>query len=180
MSKLNEHFQKSHVIFHMGITISLFCYILNRRLFLWDPFSYRLEEDDEIKTDSMWSPNMQTTFKILASARFCAAIWNNIQDCDETFNFWEPVLTLTFSRTRSVPKTSIFIIQMHYLLYGSGFQTWEYSPIYALRSYIYILIHALPAWFYGLIFQSNRVLVFYFIRCVLGFFCTAFETYFYR
>lgn len=46
---------------------------------------------------------------------------------------------------------------MHYLLYGFGLQTWEYrfdpfaalaltvglSPLYALRSYLYILIHAI-------------------------------------
>ena len=69
---------------------------------------------------------------------------------------------------------------MHYLMYGTGFQTWEYSPLYALRSYTYILMHALPAWVYGLILQSNRVLVFYFMRCILGFICTTLETYFYR
>ena len=33
---------------------------------------------------------------------------------------------------------------MHYLLYGSGFQTWEYSPVYAIRSYAYLLLHAIP------------------------------------
>ena len=69
---------------------------------------------------------------------------------------------------------------MHYRRYGTGFQTWEYSPLYALRSYTYILMHALPAWVYGLILQSNRVLVFYFMRCILGFICTTLETYFYR
>ena len=35
-------------------------------------------------------------------------------------------------------------LQLHYLLYGSGFQTWEYSPAYALRSYGYITLHQLP------------------------------------
>lgn len=30
-------------------------------------------------------------------------------------------------------------------MYGSGFQTWEYSPQYAIRSYAYILLHVLPA-----------------------------------
>ena len=34
--------------------------------------------------------------------------------------------------------------QAHHLLYGGGFQTWEYSPAYALRSYGYILIHIFP------------------------------------
>lgn len=109
--------------------------------------------------DDVWSPNMQTVFKALASARLCAAVWNNINDCDETYNYWEP---------------------LHYLVYGSGFQTWEYSPEFALRSYTYLAVHALPAWLYGLILQSNRILVFYFLRCVLGFVCTTFETFFYK
>lgn len=41
-----------------------------------------------------------------------AGIWSTIADCDEVFNYWEP---------------------LHLLLYGSGFQTWEYSPLYAIR-----------------------------------------------
>ncbi|XP_046447419.1 alpha-1,2-mannosyltransferase ALG9-like [Daphnia pulex] len=106
-----------------------------------------------------WSPNVQTVFKALASARLCAAVWNNITDCDETYNYWEP---------------------LHYLLFGSGFQTWEYSPVYALRSYMFLLIHALPAWIYGLVLHSNQVLVFYFLRWLLGFASTTSETYFYK
>lgn len=34
--------------------------------------------------------------------------------------------------------------QLHYLLHGTGFQTWEYSPAYGIRSYAYILLHSLP------------------------------------
>jgi alpha-1,2-mannosyltransferase len=40
------------------------------------------------------------------------------------YNYWEP---------------------LHYLVNGKGFQTWEYSPIYAIRSYFYLLIHTGPA-----------------------------------
>jgi alpha-1,2-mannosyltransferase len=40
-----------------------------------------------------------------------------IMDCDETFNYWEP---------------------LHFLLYQTGFQTWEYSNIFALRTYSYL------------------------------------------
>ena len=47
-------------------------------------------------------------------------MWSGISDCDETFNYWEP---------------------LHYLIYGKGFQTWEYDPQYGLRSYFYILLH---------------------------------------
>eukprot|EP00586_Coscinodiscus_wailesii_P017621 CAMPEP_0172500480 /NCGR_PEP_ID=MMETSP1066-20121228/138963_1 /TAXON_ID=671091 /ORGANISM="Coscinodiscus wailesii, Strain CCMP2513" /LENGTH=184 /DNA_ID=CAMNT_0013274741 /DNA_START=127 /DNA_END=677 /DNA_ORIENTATION=- len=46
-----------------------------------------------------------------------------IADCDEVYNYWEP---------------------LHYLSFGSGMQTWEYSPAYALRTYFYLLpLHAL-------------------------------------
>lgn len=39
------------------------------------------------------------------------------------FNFWEP---------------------LHYLYKGYGFQTWETSPEYSIRSWAYILLHYLP------------------------------------
>jgi alpha-1,2-mannosyltransferase len=69
-------------------------------------------------------------------------MYSNIQDCDEgvfiplvssaglkavreVFNFWEP---------------------LHYLDRGVGFQTWELSPQYAIRSWAYIILHFLPAW----------------------------------
>jgi len=41
-------------------------------------------------------------------------------------------------------------------MYGSGQQTWEYSPVYALRSYGYILLHAVPVL---LTVASNKVCV---------------------
>jgi len=28
------------------------------------------------------------------------------------------------------------------LVHGSGFQTWEYSPVYAIRSWAYVALHA--------------------------------------
>jgi alpha-1,2-mannosyltransferase len=104
-------------------------------------------------------PSGDTAFKALLSARFCAAIWNYISDCDETFNYWEP---------------------SHYLLFGKGFQTWEYSPKYALRSYTYLLIHVVPAWLYHQLLQPNRLLIFYFSRCLLGLLCAFCEVYFYK
>ena len=40
-----------------------------------------------------WAPSAYTAFKALLSVRLCAAIWSNISDCDETYNYWEPVCT---------------------------------------------------------------------------------------
>ncbi|KAG8769419.1 mannosyltransferase [Ceratobasidium sp. 428] len=71
-----------------------------------------------------WCPSFSVAFRILILIRVCAATWSNIQDCDEVFNFWEP---------------------LHYLDQGRGFQTWETSPTYGLRSWAYVLLHLLPA-----------------------------------
>ncbi|KAG2470076.1 ALG9 mannosyltransferase, partial [Polypterus senegalus] len=51
---------------------------------------------------------------------------------------------------------SMMLSQTHYLLYGKGFQTWEYSPAYAIRSYAYLWLHALPAWFHAKVLQTNK------------------------
>ncbi|XP_029817931.1 ferredoxin-fold anticodon-binding domain-containing protein 1 [Manacus vitellinus] len=107
----------------------------------------------------VWAPEGSTAFKCLISARFCAALLSNISDCDETFNYWEPT---------------------HYLIYGKGFQTWEYSPAYAIRSYAYLWLHALPAWFHARVLQTNKVLIFYFLRCFLAFLSCICELYFYK
>jgi alpha-1,2-mannosyltransferase len=45
-----------------------------------------------------------------------------IQDCDEIFNYVDP---------------------LHYTLFNKGQQTWEYSPIFGLRSWFYIEIHGM-------------------------------------
>ena len=72
-------------------------------------------------------------FYILLAAHCVAALYAPVQDCDEVFNYWEPA---------------------HYLEHGFGLQTWEYSPTYAIRSWLYAGIHVLPArmlsWFFGM------------------------------
>ncbi|CAD7092870.1 unnamed protein product [Hermetia illucens] len=104
-------------------------------------------------------PGVDTAFKAFLSARFCSAIWAYITDCDETFNYWEP---------------------LHYMIYGHGLQTWEYSPQFALRSYTYLMVHAVPAWVYNKIFEPSPLLVFYFVRCMLGLGCAVVECYLYK
>uniref|UniRef100_A0A2P2I866 Mannosyltransferase n=1 Tax=Hirondellea gigas TaxID=1518452 RepID=A0A2P2I866_9CRUS len=107
----------------------------------------------------VWAPGTYTALKVLMSARFISAIFGIISDCDETYNYWEP---------------------SHYLLYGSGFQTWEYSPQFALRSYFYLMLHAAPAWLYDAIISNKRVMVFFFMKCLLGALSSACDIYFYR
>ena len=72
-----------------------------------------------------------------------------ISDCDETFNYWEP---------------------LNLLSRGFGKQTWEYSPEFAIRSYAYLLPYYLlnipMAWACDW-FNLPSYYQFYFIRIVL-------------
>ncbi|CAN6443772.1 unnamed protein product [Victoria cruziana] len=83
----------------------------------------------------------------LLAFRYMSAVSNIIHDCDEVFNYWEP---------------------LHYILYKSGFQTWEYSANFALRSYLYIIFHALVGGPASWLFGEQKVTVFYAVRLLLG------------
>lgn len=111
------------------------------------------------RTTEVWVPEASTAFKFFMSANIAAALLSNISDCDETYNYWEP---------------------MHFLLYGRGFQTWEYSPAYAIRSWAYIKLHSIVTWAQFSFFSSNKLLVFYFVRTVLALCCSLSEVCFYR
>ncbi|KAJ3681870.1 hypothetical protein LUZ60_014443 [Juncus effusus] len=91
---------------------------------------------------------------VLACLRHMSATSNIVHDCDEVFNYWEP---------------------LHYLVYKSGFQTWEYSSEFALRSYFYIFIHAFVAKPASLFFTEDKVRVFYTVRLFLGLISTITE-----
>ncbi|XP_004529182.1 alpha-1,2-mannosyltransferase ALG9 [Ceratitis capitata] len=104
-------------------------------------------------------PSIDTAFKTFISARLCSAIWAYISDCDETFNYWEP---------------------LHYIINGHGLQTWEYSPEFALRSYTYLLLQGVPGWIYQKLFDPSPILIFYMIRCILGFGCAVMERFMYK
>ena len=95
-------------------------------------------------------------FGSLAAARVLAGLYSNITDCDEVFNYWEP---------------------LHFMLYGGGLQTWEYASQYALRSYLYLLLHA-PVAALGGALGLDKVGTFYFVRAALGLACAASETAF--
>ncbi|AEO60921.1 glycosyltransferase family 22 protein [Thermothelomyces thermophilus ATCC 42464] len=96
-----------------------------------------------------------SAFYIFLGANIIAALFAPIQDCDETFNYWEPT---------------------HYLSHGYGLQTWEYSPDYAIRSWLYIAIHALGANIRRLLPRSSKVAEFYFLRYLLAFGCALCQT----
>jgi alpha-1,2-mannosyltransferase len=97
-------------------------------------------------------------FSILLIPRLLAARYSIMGDCDEVFNYWEPT---------------------HYLVHGTGFQTWEYSPTYAIRSWAYVAIHASIIKVFELLGSSKvqptefeelkfQIAQFYSLRVVLG------------
>ncbi|CAR21702.1 dolichyl-P-Man:Man(6)GlcNAc(2)-PP-dolichol alpha-1,2-mannosyltransferase [Lachancea thermotolerans CBS 6340] len=85
-----------------------------------------------------------------------------ISDCDETFNYWEP---------------------LNFLLRGFGKQTWEYSPEYSIRSWAFLI----PL--YSVLNPSMRILeafhlpmfnLFYIARFFLGLFSLVMEWLFFE
>lgn len=93
-------------------------------------------------------------FYIFAAVNLLAALFTPITDCDEVFNYWEPT---------------------HYLNHGYGLQTWEYSPEFSIRSWLYIVLHAAVGKL-GHVFLSNKSHEFYFIRLILGLVCAMCQT----
>jgi len=86
-------------------------------------------------------------FLVLAVVRLLSVFFAILNDCDEVYNYLEPV---------------------HFLTYGTGFQTWEYSPEFALRSYGYAGCWALLSRFlhyiFSLVLDHPNMFVFYAIR----------------
>lgn len=110
-----------------------------------------LKNKDEFIKDV---PHTEIVFFVLMIARMYSALSSHITDCDETFNFWEPT---------------------HYLSFGNGFQTWEYNPKYALRSYFYVGVHSVIVKMCSLFVWNHKVFAFYMLRILLGVFCAASE-----
>lgn len=93
-------------------------------------------------------------FAVFLSSNLLAALYAPIQDCDEVFNYWEPT---------------------HYLNHRYGLQTWEYAPEFSVRSWLYIVIHAVVGKF-GSLLSPKKAFEFYFVRIVLAAVCALSET----
>ncbi|KAJ5987514.1 GPI mannosyltransferase [Penicillium sp. IBT 35674x] len=97
---------------------------------------------------------LNITLYVCIFANSLAAFFSPIQDCDEVFNFWEPA---------------------HYLQHGYGLQTWEYSPVYSIRSWLYVSLHAAVGKL-GSLFVHSKTTEFYMIRVFMALFCAACQT----
>jgi alpha-1,2-mannosyltransferase len=108
-------------------------------------------------------------FLVLLTVRLIGALTIPISDCDETYNYWEPLQLLVFN----------FL----------GKQTWEYSAEFALRSYGFLWVYGWPAKLLTTIFGSPSmlreqfgplygVLTYYLVRCVTATLGSLCEWYF--
>lgn len=92
----------------------------------------------------------------LALVRSIGAAVNHIDDCDEVFNYWEP---------------------LHYLVYGAGMQTWEYAPDFALRTYGYLAPFAVIGKFLNFC-GLDKLGVFFALRMTMALLSAGLETLF--
>lgn len=106
-----------------------------------------------------WCPSFSAAIRILLLIRVSGAMYSNISDCDEVYNFWEP---------------------LHYLDRGYGFQTWETSPKYAIRSWAYIAFHLYPATFLTRLLKLDKRATFFMLRIVFAFISSICEAKLYR
>ncbi|RDB28713.1 Alpha-1,2-mannosyltransferase ALG9 [Hypsizygus marmoreus] len=106
-----------------------------------------------------WSPGFSLAVRILLLVRVAGAMYSNIDDCDEVFNFWEP---------------------LHFLDRGYGFQTWEVSPEFSIRSWSYILLHIPPARIASFFLGVEKRPAFFAVRIFLAFVSALAEAKFYR
>lgn len=102
----------------------------------WPKEATKLETDCLYRPPTPFAVKPIGAFYVFLAANVLAALYAPIQDCDETFNYWEPT---------------------HYLSHGYGLQTWEYSPEYAIRSWLYIALNALVGTFRRLLPFSTKV-----------------------
>eukprot|EP00761_Pharyngomonas_kirbyi_P009380 gb/GECH01009396.1/.p1 GENE.gb/GECH01009396.1/~~gb/GECH01009396.1/.p1 ORF type:complete len:596 (+),score=88.29 gb/GECH01009396.1/:1-1788(+) len=120
-----------------------------------DDSNYSQNSKELITNERFWY-YFKIMFGLFVIVRLITVPFNIIPDCDEVFNYWEP---------------------MHYIVYGKGLQTWEYSPAYALRAYLYIGIPGLAAKILSLIGVS-KISIFFILRGFMGVLCAFCEALF--
>ena len=109
-----------------------------------------------------WAPSFSLAIRLLFLIRIAGAMYSNIDDCDEGWSSLPyKVLTFCFNCVFLVYN---FWEPLHFLEQGYGFQTWELSPKFALRSWAYILLHFLPPRLGQLLASGDKVrFLFYYL-----------------
>ncbi|KAI7867042.1 Alg9-like mannosyltransferase family-domain-containing protein [Spinellus fusiger] len=113
---------------------------------------------DLLSEATTYTLSFKSAFRVLLVMRCASTLYRTVQDCDEVYNYWEP---------------------LHYLQYGYGFQTWEYSPEFSLRTYAYLVLHALVG-LVAKVIASNKLQTFYLLRMAMAACSALAEAKFYR
>ncbi|XP_048442614.1 dol-P-Man:Man(6)GlcNAc(2)-PP-Dol alpha-1,2-mannosyltransferase-like isoform X3 [Pyrus x bretschneideri] len=90
------------------------------------------------------------------------------QQSDDPSSSSSPPPSSFYSKVDKQGSLSNYWEPLHFLLYKSGFQTWEYSSQFALRSYLYILFHELVGRPASWLFAEEKLRVFYAVRIFLA------------
>ncbi|KAJ9475847.1 Alpha-1,2-mannosyltransferase ALG9 [Pseudozyma hubeiensis] len=112
-----------------------------------------------------WSPSISAAFRFLIIIRVSSAMYSVIKDCDESFGYWEPLHLLVFPRGKHHASVA--------------FQTWEYSPQFAIRSWAFIA-HFLPLAKLLAYFGVGKRQVFFAVRLLLAFVSSFVDARFYK
>ncbi|PWN40285.1 hypothetical protein IE81DRAFT_349380 [Ceraceosorus guamensis] len=108
-------------------------------------------------------PSFWTIFQLVLLPRVISAFLRRIADCDETYNYWEPLHLLSWV-SNSQDAISSAPLQ--------AFQTWEYAPQYALRSWSYIALHLPAAAWIPQLLGWQKVNALYSTRMFLAWVCS--------
>ncbi|PWY97947.1 hypothetical protein BCV70DRAFT_202433 [Testicularia cyperi] len=114
-----------------------------------------------------WSPSMSAAFRFLIIIRVSSAMYRSIKDCDETFGYWDPLHLLTFSTTAGAGQSSV------------PFQTWEYAPQFAIRSWAFVLQFFPLARSLAFLGVGKRQ-IFFAVRLLMAFVTTFVDARFYK
>lgn len=76
-------------------------------------------------------PSLSVAFRMLLLMRTVGAMYATIADCDEG----------TCSSYRGLTVVFNFYEPLHFFQHNGGFQTWELSPEFGIRSWAYVLLH---------------------------------------
>ncbi|ETS60356.1 hypothetical protein PaG_05557 [Moesziomyces aphidis] len=112
-----------------------------------------------------WSPSISAAFRFLIIIRVSSAMYSVIKDCDESFGYWEPLHLLVFNPGNAHANVP--------------FQTWEYSPQFAIRSWAFVAQYlplAKPLAHFGV----GKRQVFFAVRLLLAFVSSFVDARFYK
>ena len=82
-----------------------------------------------------WVPSLGVAFRFLLAARLCSVFFMHISDCDETFNYWEPVSSLAILVLMKI--VSPFKITLGTVYFDVMQDSYSYSSISSFMAVVF-------------------------------------------